>query len=104
MAFKKKYNQYLVDFTLPDELDLQFMNLIPQQRVIVNELFVEKTLLSYSLSLDRKKLWATFLAENEVELIEIIESFPLTIYMNYEVHPLMFNELAKQGMPSISLN
>jgi hypothetical protein len=104
MENAKEYNQYMVDLNLPEEMDMQFISLVPQQRKMVNDLFTEKVLLTYTLSLDRKKLWATVLAETELEVIEIMESFPLTQFMTYEIHPLMFNEIAEPGMPAISLN
>ncbi|MGK0390903.1 MAG: muconolactone delta-isomerase [Maribacter sp.] len=104
MEDAKEYNQYMVALNLPEEMDMQFINLIPKQRKMVNDLFTEKVLLTYTLSLDRKRLWATILAETESEVIEIMESFPLTQFMTYEIHPLMFNEIAEIGMPAISLN
>ena len=85
-------------------MDMNFLSKVPQQRRRVNDLFADKVLQTYTLSLDRRKLWATLLAENELEVIEIMESFPLTPYMSYEIHQLMFNEIAQTGMPAISLN
>ena len=104
MENAKEYNQYMVELKLPEVMDMEFMSLIPKQRKMVNDLFMEKTLLTYTLSLDRSRLWTTLLAQTELEVIEIMESFPLTAYMSYAIHPLMFNEIAQQGMPAISLN
>lgn len=100
----KEYNQYMVEFKLPEVMDMEFMSLVPKQRKMVNDLFMEKTLLTYTLSMDRTRLWATVLAENEFDVIDIMEEFPLTPFMSYAIHPLMFNEIAMQGMPAISLN
>ncbi len=97
-------HQFMVDFTLPEEMNMQFMSLIPQQRLLVNDLFSRNILLTYTLSLDRKKLWATLIAETELEVIEVMESLPLTSYMSYEIHPLMFNEIVQESLPSFSLN
>ncbi len=96
--------QYMVDFNLPQQMNREFMELIPLQREMVNRYFMEQRLFSYTLSKDRKKLWATFIAENESDVIEMVDAFPLTCFMEYEIHPLLFNELVKIGMPSISLN
>lgn len=94
----------MVDFDLPREMGVDFVGLIPDQRALVAKFFEENTLTSYTLSLDRRKLWATFLAESEEDLIDIIESFPLTKFMEYRIHILMFNQVAGHGMPAISLN
>lgn len=97
--------QYMVHFTLPAQLDEQFMRLVPSQRIRVHELFNEGNLISYTLANDYSQLWATIGVEDEFELIDIIDSFPLTEYMEYDVHELFFNEvIQKDGFPDFSLN
>ncbi len=100
----EEYSDYMVIFTLPDELDLKFLSLIPLQRMKVNQLFEDGKLMSYTLSMDRKTLWAVFTTQNEEELIQCIDKLPLTSYMTYEVQALMFNQISKPGLPAISLN
>lgn len=97
--------QFMVHFILPESLDESFMRLVPSQRARVNELFEEGQLISYTLSLDRSQLWATIGAEDEFELVGIVNSFPLTQYMEYDIHELFFNELVqKEAFPAFSLN
>jgi len=43
---------YMVDFSMPDILNEEFMNLVPFQRSAVNKLFMEGKLLNYALSLE----------------------------------------------------
>ncbi len=100
----KDYNQYMVDFDLPKNLEQDFFELIPLQREMVNQYFMEQKLLSYTLSMSRRKLWATVIAEDRESVIDMLETFPLTCFMKYQIHPLLFNELIKISMPSISLN
>lgn len=99
-----EYNEYMVEFQLPEKMDADFLELIPQQQKRVNDLFHERVLMSYSLSLDSTRLWATFLAKSEEEIEVILDTFPLTSYMEYHIHHLMFNEMASQSMPAISWN
>ncbi|MEO1627497.1 MAG: hypothetical protein AAFV25_20265, partial [Bacteroidota bacterium] len=57
--------QFMVDFTMPEVLSDDFMNLIPYQRAMVQRYFNEGKLLNYALSLENAKLWAIFSANSE---------------------------------------
>ena len=80
------------------------MNLIPSQRHEVNKLFVEGILVNYMLSLEDAKLWAVFSAESEYEVMQIIETLPLTHFMKYQISLLTFNNTAPEMVPSFSMN
>ncbi len=96
--------QYMVQFTLPEELDMDFLSMVPEQRMVINRLFEERKLLSYALTEDRQTLWASIQALDEVDVVQIIEMLPLTYRMEYRIFPLMFNEVSKPGFPALSLN
>jgi hypothetical protein len=69
------------------------------------ELFKQNRLTSYTLSADRSKLWATFLAKSKRELVYLLDTFPLTPYMQYTIYTLAFNEQnSSASIPVISLN
>ncbi|MBK6610952.1 MAG: hypothetical protein IPH02_14670 [Sphingobacteriales bacterium] len=96
---------FMVDFTLPEEIDEEFLDLIPEQRTRGAELFKQNRLTSYTLSADRSKLWATFLAKSKRELVYLLDTFPLTPYMQYTIYTLAFNEQnSSASIPVISLN
>ena len=97
-------NQFMVDFTLPEVLSEEFMNLIPTQRHEVNKLFIEGILVNYMLSLENAKLWAVFSAESEYEVLQIIEALPLTRFMTHQISMLTFNNTAPEMVPSFSMN
>jgi hypothetical protein len=97
-------NQYLVDFDLPEELDEEFISLIPDQRTQIDELMSNGIILSYALAFDRSKVWATINAESMDEVEEIINSLPLIHLMEAVVYELEFYTATGNGLPAISLN
>jgi hypothetical protein len=98
---EKKY-KYMVDCNLaPFTLEMQEQT--PRQRMIVDRLFSQGILLNYTLSSDRSKLWIVIQADSESELLQYIESLPLTKYSDYNYSEIIFYE-SSQFIPSISLN
>lgn len=94
---------YMVAFQLPETLDNNFQRLIPKQREIVNQYLAKGYLKSYSLSEDRRRLWAIFYADDEAHLRELLQAFPLLRYMRVRVTPLMFHQNSDMVM-QFSLN
>lgn len=97
-------NQYMVEVDLPALMTQQFMSLIPAQRTLVNELMSEGKIDSYTLSLDRRRLWVIFLADTELEVSDLLESFPIMPYCDFEISELMFHNTMTRELPVISLN
>ncbi|MEL6672202.1 MAG: muconolactone Delta-isomerase family protein [Bacteroidota bacterium] len=97
-------NQYMVEFQLPKVIDETFLGLIPEQRARVNELVHEGTIRSYTLTLDRAKLWVVFVAGSEGEVKKLIRTFPISPYVEAEIHELMFHDMASHELPRLSLN
>jgi len=95
--------QYMVEFDILYPLEEELVALIPDQRTAVNDLFTDGVLHSYTLNIDRTKLWAVFQLENESNLIRIIDSLPMTRYMDYTYHELTFHNSLNM-IPAISLN
>ena len=93
----------MVEFEIRQANDDEFLNLIPEQRTIINEYFHKGLLMSYSLNQERTKLWAIFSVSNESHLVDLIDKLPLTRYMDYNYQPLMFHN-SLHMIPSISLN
>ena len=95
--------KYMVEFVLPIPIPMDLQAMIPAQRNVVHRLFMEGRLLSYTLTEDRSKLWAIFLADSESELISYIDRLPMTGYMQYDYQRLMFHETIKY-LTTMSLN
>lgn len=97
-------NQYMVEIVLPEHFTQEFVQLIPEQRACINRLFDEGSISCYSLSLDRSLLWAVMVAPSTQEVESILDTFPIISYCSFDVHELMFHDMASQELPRISLN
>ncbi|NJL13015.1 MAG: hypothetical protein HC913_08485 [Microscillaceae bacterium] len=95
----------MVEIWLPDEFSDEFAARIPAQIEKVNELMLNRTISSYTLTADRSRLWTTLSAEDESGVQAILDEFPLIEWMDYEIHELMFHhESSAFIMPRFSLN
>lgn len=95
--------QYIVEFTIFDPFNDEIEKLIPSQQMAVFKLFQEGVLHSYTLSLDRTRLWAVFSADSESELVRILSNLPMHNLMDYDYTELMFHNAASY-LPAVSLN
>lgn len=93
----------MIEFVLPPDFTEEFLALIPQQRLYIDNLMAEGAVKSYSLALDRSRLWTVVAAETEFEVMEVIAGMPLKDYMQPQVSELMFHNEAEQMAP-FSLN
>ncbi|HHH50371.1 MAG TPA: hypothetical protein ENK52_05270 [Saprospiraceae bacterium] len=96
--------QFMVDFTLPEILSDEFMELIPYQRAAINKLFVDGKLVNYALSLEASKLWAVFNANSEMEVMDLIADLPLTEFMKVQISILTFFNTLEPQVFNFSMN
>jgi hypothetical protein len=97
-------NHFIADIKLKLPFSDEFIKLIPSQRQVIDELMGEGIIVSYSLSADRAKLWVTFIADTETEVLEYIGTFPLIDYLEPKVYELAFHNSISNNFPVISLN
>ena len=97
-------NHFIADINLNGPYSEDFISLIPFQRQKIDELMADGVIVSYSLSLNRSKLWVTFIAESEKEVYEHIATFPLAGFMDPTVYELAFHNSISNNFPVISLN
>lgn len=95
---------FMVDFTLPDFLSSEFLNLIPEQRQVVDLFFSEGSLVNYMLALDDAKLWAVFCANSEYEVMQKIAELPLTQFMEVKISQLTMHNTKQINVPVFSMN
>lgn len=101
--FPAQLHAFMVEFDVP-LLTEEIVALIPKQRLTVGMLMSAGTLLNYTLSADRRKLWAVVLGKSVKNVEEELQKFPLTPLMHYRIHELMFHEAATAGISRMSLN
>jgi len=97
-------NHFIADINLNAPYSEDFIALIPFQRQKIDELMGDGVIVSYSLSLDRSKLWVTFIADDEKDVYEHIATFPLVDFMDPTVYELAFHNSISNNFPVISLN
>lgn len=97
-------NQYMVEIFLPHTLTQEFMSLIPAQRAVVNRLVHEGTIRSYTLALNRSRLWVVMTAKDQEEVNSILDEFPIMPHSESESYELMFHDMASHELPRLSLN
>lgn len=94
---------YMVEFELPNLLPAAFLERIPAQRSKIDELMVKGKIRSYSLSENRSKLWVIVVAKSEFEVMELLETLPLSDFMTPTITALMFHHGIEVQM-TMSLN
>ena len=97
-------NEYMLDIDLPEYFDSDFIALIPEQRAHINSLMKKGVIRSYSLAMDRTKLWVIMHVTSEQEVQEVFEEFPLYDYMDGDIRPLMFHQSVINSLPKLSPN
>lgn len=95
--------RFMVEFILPHDFTREMADTIPEQRVVVDRHFYNGKILSYTLASDRSKLWSLFVCNSEAELINLIESLPMTRFFDYNYSQILFHEMVSH-FPSFSLN
>jgi hypothetical protein len=97
-------NHFYVEISLPEEFSEVFIRKIPKQRAVVDEWMKKGVIMNYALSLDRSKLWIAMVSQDEAEVHEVLDSFPLRKYMIPEIFHLAFYQGIAPGIPAFSLN
>lgn len=94
----------MVTFELPSRFTDIFIEKLPAQRDVIQDLLADQKIQSYSLSVARDKLWCLVNAKNELEVVKMLGTFPLIAFMTYEISELMFHNVATIQVPAFSLN
>lgn len=94
----------MVEMFLPEELDMDFMRMIPAHRAYINELISKGEIISYSISADRSKGWIIFLAEAAEDVLDIVQQFPIHQYITIEIHELFIHDGEAYRFPKLHFN
>jgi muconolactone delta-isomerase len=96
--------QFMVDFTLPKSLSIEFKEMIPYQKLVVERFFDEGKLRSYAQSFEHSKLWAIFNANSELEVMNMLADMPLTSFMKVDINMLSSYCSDDNYLPQFSKN
>ena len=96
---------YMFYCELPSVFSREMEELVPRHQEFINKLFLNGTIISYSVSQLRTSLWCVLIAADEQEAMELVSHFPLHPYfLEVMCHPLMFHHTVPAVLPEISLN
>jgi hypothetical protein len=95
---------FMVDITLPTDLSDDFQSKIPLQIESVSLHMQSGNIISYTLTMDRSKLWIVLNARSKNDAKSILKSMPLYHYFDYIIHELMFNNINLPLYTTFSLN
>jgi hypothetical protein len=95
---------FLAHLILPEFFPTKFMALIPKQRARVNQLMDQGVIKSYSLDMARRNVWAFIEANDEEEVMEYLQSFPIIKEVKIRIHELAFYDSAPVGLPELIMN
>lgn len=97
--------RFVVSLRLPDAFDEAFINLIPQHRAFINQLFADKVVEVYAISSDRSWGWVSMKGDDAAAVQAVIEQFSLYPYLHgVEIDELFVFNSASSRFPPISLN
>jgi len=97
-------NEYMIIIRFTEFISEEFFDLIPDQRKHINRLMERRIITSYSLSADRRTLWATMHATSMEAVEKILKMMPLFRFMHYEIVELMFHNNSIHEQIHVSLN
>lgn len=80
------------------------MRLIPKQRAQVARLLTEGKLASFSLSMERSNAWMIMNGKDEDDVEDILETFPMYNFFDFEIFELAMHDVQHHGMPQLVLN
>jgi hypothetical protein len=95
---------FLVHILLPDVFTEDFYALLPAQRKHINALMEQQVILSYTLDMERKNIWAFIYGENKTEIRAILEKFPIIHRVEFDIHELAFHDIANQSLSQLIMN
>lgn len=103
IVLKMKKN-FMVELFLPEELDADFMRMIPAHRAYINELINKGIIITYSISFDRTKGWIIFSANEAEEVLDIVQQFPIHQFITIEINELFIHDGEAFRFPKLHYN
>jgi hypothetical protein len=95
---------YMIHMVLPEVFTPRFYDILSGQKDRINDLLEKRVLLSYSLDMDRKNIWAFIEAKSKKELREILSKIPIVEHVKIRVHELAFHNEAPVNLPDLIMN
>lgn len=94
----------MVHILLPELFTQEIYQILNSQREKVRQLLDDQILLSYSMDMERKQVWAFIKGQSKLEVYELLRSFPIFPSVQVTIHELAFHDMAPVHMPDLILN
>ncbi len=104
MISNQNLSVFQIHIILPEIFTRSFAALIPQQRERANQLLEEQVILNYALDMNRQNLWVTLKAKNQLEVMDILSTFPIIKEVKVDIFELAFFDTAPIGLPNLIMN
>ena len=95
--------KYMVEFEVPYYFDDNLEELLREQKKSISDYFVQGKIFSCTVTKDLARMWMIMLADSESELLNIIDSLPVSRFCEYDYTELMVHNTV-QFIPDYSLN
>jgi hypothetical protein len=104
MSSNQTLNIFQIHITLPSMFNQKFIALIPEQRRVVNELLADQIIMSYALDMERQNLWITIQAKNQLQVMDVLSTFPIIKEVKVDIFELAFFDSAPTGIHELIMN
>lgn len=95
---------YMVEITLPEEIDEYFMKRIPSHRAFINSLINEGKVQSYTINMERSKGWMLLNVKTYEEADQIMEQLPIYEFIRYRINEVMVHDSEVFRFPKMHFN
>ena len=95
---------FMVHIRLPELFTQKIYQILNSQRERVHQLLDDQILLSYSMDMERKQVWAFIRGGSKLKVYELLRSFPIFHSVQVTIHELAFHDIAPVHMPDLILN
>lgn len=90
--------------TISFEMDEEFMSLVPEHRVYINELINKAIIDNYTVSIESMRSWIVINAHNKEEVKTILQHSPLYKYWMYEIDEIYVFDGQSYRPPALQMN
>ncbi len=104
MSSNQTLSVFQIHITLPNMFNQQFTALIPEQRRVVNKLLAAQVILSYALDMERQNLWITIQAKNQLQVMDVLSTFPIIKEVKVDIFELAFFDTVPASMHEFIMN
>lgn len=90
--------------TIQFEMDENFMNLVPEHRVLINNFIEKGTIDYYAVSMETQRCWMIMNAGSKLEVENQLMKTPLYKYWTIEIDELFVYDAQSYRLPALQLN